>query len=136
MMETFAEIAEFAGTHFNAVHDEKFMLGLEVSTGASGRHQSVFLAEIKDDDDHRHLHLETTVGPLGSHDPLKILRVNLMLRVGYLAVGDLEGVPFLKLCKNIGYRYVSGDLVLESVQQMAELGDEIEQTLTHGGDWF
>jgi len=135
-METFAEIAEFTRAHFNAVLDEKFMLGLEIPTGKGGRHQSVFLAEIKDDNDRRYLHLESTVGPLGQHDPLKILRVNLMLRVGYLAVGDLEGVPFLKLCKNIGYRYVSQELVLESVQQIAELGDEMEQTLTHGGDWF
>ena len=135
-MKTFAEIAEFARSHFDAVHDEKFMLGLEIPTGKDGRRQSVFLAEVKDGDDRRYLHLETTVGPLGQHDPLKILRVNLMLRVGYLAVGDLEGMPFLKLCKNIGYRYVDGDLVLESVQQLAELGDEMEQTLTHGGDWF
>jgi len=135
-MDTFAEIAEFARAHFNAVHDEKFVLGLEIPTGRDGRHQSIFLAEVKDDNDHRYLHLETTVGPLGQHDPLKILRINLMLRVGYLAVGDLEGVPFLKLCQNIGYRYVNGNLLLETVKKLAELGDEMEQTLTHGGDWF
>lgn len=135
-METFAEISEFASTHFNAVHEEKFVLGLEIPTGRGGRHQSVFLAEIKDDDDRRYLHLETTVGPLGQHDPLKILRVNLMLRVGYLAVGDLEGVPFLKLCENIAYRYVNEELLLDTVRELTELGDEMEQTLTHGGDWF
>jgi len=135
-METFSEIAEFARRHFNAVHDEKFVLGLEIPTGREGRHQSVFLAEIKDDNDRRYLHLETTVGPLGQHDPLKVLRINLMLRVGYLAVGDLESVPFLKLCENIDYRYLGQELLLETVRQIAELGDEMEQTLTHGGDWF
>ncbi|HKL52763.1 MAG TPA: hypothetical protein VJ902_02310 [Wenzhouxiangellaceae bacterium] len=135
-METFSEIAEFARQHFNAVHDEKFVLGLEIPTGRAGRHQSVFLAEIKDDNDRRYLHLETTVGPLGQHDPLKVLRINLMLRVGYLAVGDLESVPFLKLCENISYRYLGQELLLETVRQLAELGDEMEQTLTHGGDWF
>lgn len=135
-METFSEIAEFAREHFNAVHDEKFVLGLEIPTGRDSRHQSVFLAEVKDDNDRRYLHLETTVGPLGQHDPLKVLRINLMLRVGYLAVGDLEGVPFLKLCENIDYRYLGQELLLETVRQLAELGDEMEQTLTHGGDWF
>lgn len=135
-METFSEIAEFAREHFNAVHDEKFVLGLEIPTGREGRHQSVFLAEVKDDNDRRYLHLETTVGPLGQHDPLKVLRINLMLRVGYLAVGNLEGVPFLKLCQNIDYRYLGQELLLETVRQLAELGDEMEQTLTHGGDWF
>ena len=135
-METFSEIAEFAREHFNAVHDEKFVLGLEIPTGREGRHQSVFLAEVKDDNDRRYLHLETTVGPLGQHDPLKVLRINLMLRVGYLAVGDLESVPFLKLCQNIDYRYLGQELLLETVRELAELGDEMEQTLTHGGDWF
>lgn len=135
-METFSEIAEFVREHFNAVHDEKFVLGLEIPTGREGRHQSVFLAEIKDDNDRRYLHLETTLGPLGQHDPLKVLRINLMLRVGYLAVGDLESVPFLKLCENIDYRYLGQELLLETVRQLAELGDEMEQTLTHGGDWF
>ena len=135
-METFSEIAEFAREHFNAVHDEKFVLGLEIPTGREGRHQSVFLAEVKDDNDRRYLHLETTLGPLGQHDPLKVLRINLMLRVGYLAVGDLESVPFLKLCQNIDYRYLGQELLLETVRQMAEMGDEMEQTLTHGGDWF
>lgn len=135
-METFSEIAEFAREHFNAVHDEKFVLGLEIPTGREGRHQSVFLAEIKDDNDRRYLHLETTLGPLGQHDPLKVLRINLMLRVGYLAVGDLESVPFLKLCENIDYRYLGPELLLETVRQLAEMGDEMEQTLTHGGDWF
>ncbi|MBL39116.1 MAG: hypothetical protein CMP07_11980 [Xanthomonadales bacterium] len=135
-METFSEIAEFAREHFNAVHDEKFVLGLEIPTGREGRHQSVFLAEVKDDNDRRYLHLETTLGPLGQHDPLKVLRINLMLRVGYLAVGDLESVPFLKLCQNIDYRYLGQELLLETVRQLAEMGDEMEQTLTHGGDWF
>ena len=134
-METFSEIAEFAREHFNAVHDEKFVLGLEIPTGREGRHQSVFLAEVKDDNDRRYLHLETTLGPLGQHDPLKVLRINLMLRVGYLAVGDLESVPFLKLCQNIDYRYLGQELLLETVRQLAEMGDEMEQTLTHGGDW-
>ena len=57
-------------------------------------------------------------------------------RVGYLAVGDLESVPFLKLCQNIDYRYLGQELLLETVRQLAEMGDEMEQTLTHGGDWF
>lgn len=135
-METFSEIAQFAREHFNAVHDEKFVLGLEIPTGREGRHQSVFLAEVKDDNDRRYLHLETTLGPLGQHDPLKVLRINLMLRVGYLAVGDLESVPFLKLCQNIDYRYLGQELLLETVRQLAELGDDMEKTLTHGGDWF
>jgi len=135
-METFARIARVAGQHFNAVHQEKFLLGLEIPIGKNGRRQSVFLAEVKDADDRRILHLESTVGPLAQHDPIKVLRINLMLRVGYLAVGDLESVPFLKLCENIGYRHLSEELLIETISHLARLGDEMEQTLTHRGDWF
>lgn len=135
-MDTFAEIAALARSNFNAVHEEKFVLGLEIPVDDGGRRQSVFLAEIKDDEDHRYLRLETTVGPLGQHDPVKVLRINLMLRTGYLAIGDLESVPFLKLCNNLPYRYLGEAQLLEAIGKMARLGDEIEKTLTHGGDWF
>lgn len=135
-MDTFAEIAEFARSRFNAVHEEKFVIGLEIPVGHGGRRQSVFLAEIKDANDRRYVRLETTVGPLGQQDPVKVLRINLMLRNGYLAVGDLESVPFLKLCDNLPYRHLTEEQLVDAVVRVAELGDEIEQTLTHGGDWF
>ncbi len=135
-MDTFARIAELASQHFKTVHEEKFMVGLEIPTGKHNRHQSVFLAELKDDDDHRYIRIETTVAPLANHDPVKALRINLMLRVGYLAVGDLESVPFLKLCANMAYRDMSEPALVQTIRRIAELGDEIEQALTHGGDWF
>jgi len=134
-MHTFAEIAERAAARFEVVHEDKFVLGMEIPADG-GRHQSVFLAEVKDANDRRYLHFETTVGPLGSHDPVKVLRVNLMLRTGYLAIGDLESVPFLKLCDNIAYRHLDEEMLIDTIQRMAQLGDEIERTLTHGGDWF
>lgn len=135
-MDSFARIAEIAGQHYATVHSEKFMVGLEIPTGEKGRHQSVFLAELKDDEDHRYIRIETTVGPLANHDPVKALRINLMLRVGYLAVGDLESVPFLKLCENLAYRDLSEPALLDTIRRIAELGDQIEEALTHGPDWF
>jgi hypothetical protein len=75
-MDTFSELAEHVEARFNVVHREKFMLGIELPTGGS-RRQSVFLAELKDSDDRRILRLETAVSPLGHHDPVKVLRVNL-----------------------------------------------------------
>jgi hypothetical protein len=135
-MDTFARIAELAGDRFKTAHEEKFLVGLEIPTGDRGRHQSVFLAEIRDDSDRRYLRIETTVAPLAQHDPVKALRINLMLRVGYLAVGDLESVPFLKLCENMAYRELSESSLIDTIRRVAELGDEIEQALMHGGDWF
>lgn len=133
-METFSGIAEFVEQRFNVVHREKFVLGVEIVLDG-GRHQGVFLAEIKDDDDRRYLRLETTVGPLAKHDPVKVLRINETLRCGYLAVGDLESVPFVKLCENIAYRYLNDEMLEDTIQRIGRLGDEIEKMLVQG-DWF
>ena len=135
-MDTFAAIEEYAKQHFAVVHEEPFMLGLEVPVGDSGRRQSVFLAELKSQDGKRFLRVETTVAPLADHDSEKCLRVNLMLRTGYLAVGDMEGVAFLKLCENMVYNNLNVDALDYMVHHVAELGDKIEVTLNKGGDWF
>ncbi len=134
-MDTFSELAEHVERRFNVVHREKFMLGIELPTEGS-RRQSVFLAELKDSDDRRILRVETAVSPLGHHDPVKVLRVNLMLRGGYLAVGDLEGVPFLKLCDNLDFRYLSIEALDDRLQRLGRLGDDIEDMLTDGHDYF
>ncbi|TVQ36814.1 MAG: hypothetical protein EA370_07615 [Wenzhouxiangella sp.] len=135
-MDTFAAIEEHVKSRYDVVHDEPFMLGLEVPVGESGRRQSVFLAELKNPDGKRFLRVETTVAPLASHDPEKCLRVNLMLRTGYLAVGDMEGMAFLKLCENMLYGNLTVDALDYIVHHVAELGDKIEITLNKGGDWF
>jgi len=134
-VDTFSHISQAAEKHFKIVHRDKFVLGVELDTGGN-RHQTVFLAELIDDDDRRYLRLETAVAPLGNHDPIKLLRINLTLRVGYLAVGDLESVAFLKLCKNNAYRYLTEQMLIDDIRQVAKLGDQIEQMLMQGGDWF
>ncbi len=135
-MDTFAAIEEHVKANFDVVHEEPFMLGLEVPVGDSGRRQSVFLAELKSPDGKRFLRVETTVAPLSDHDAEKCLRVNLMLRTGYLAVGDMEGMAFLKLCENLIYNNLTVETMDYMIRHVAELGDNIEMTLNKGGDWF
>jgi len=135
-METFAAIEEFVRDHWDIVHKEPFMLGLEIPVSDSGRRQSVFLAELKNQDGRRFLRIETPVAPLAEHSSEKCLRVNLMLRTGYLAVGDLEGVPFIKLCENMLYSPVLSEQLDYMIDHIADLGDKIEVTLNKGGDWF
>ncbi|MDT8409513.1 MAG: hypothetical protein RQ741_07930 [Wenzhouxiangellaceae bacterium] len=135
-MLTFSEIRSYVEQNYDVVFDEKFVLGLELPAGDSERRQGIFLAEIKSPDDRRFLRLETTVAPLADHDPVKVLRVNLMLRIGYLAVGDMEGIPFLKLCHNLTYRNLDADLLDYYIRHFASLGDGMEETLTHGKDYF
>lgn len=135
-MTTFAEIREHVKSRHELVHDEPFVIGLDIPLPGSDRRQSVFLAELKESDSHRFLRVETTIAPLADHDPEKCLRVNLMLRTGYLAVGDLEGVAFLKLCENIDYTSITPEVIDYVINRITSQGDGMEQTLTKGGDWF
>ncbi|GAB4179913.1 MAG: hypothetical protein Kow0020_16010 [Wenzhouxiangellaceae bacterium] len=134
-MESFTSVVKAVERQFRIVHRDKFVVAVELEP-QPGRHQTVYLAEICDDDDRRYLRLETPVAPLGDHDPVKLLRVNLILRTGYLALGDLEGVPFIKLCANHAYRHLGEELLRDEIVRIARLGDEIETMLTGGGDWF
>ncbi|TVS10849.1 MAG: hypothetical protein EA419_09660 [Wenzhouxiangella sp.] len=135
-MQTFAEIEEYIREHYKVVHAEPFMLAVDVKVGEEGRSQDIFLAELKNSDDRRVLRLETNVAPLGEYDAEKCLRVNLMLRVGYLAVGDLDGMPFIKLCHNLTYDLLNPSSLGYFINHLALLGDSIEDTLTGGEDLF
>ena len=135
-MQTFAEIENYLRSHYNVVHSEPFLLAVDVQVGDAGRRQDIFLAELKNSDERRVLRLETNIAPLGEHDAEKCLRVNLMLRVGYLAVGDMDGVPFIKLCHNLTYDLLSETSLRYVINHLALLGDSIEDTLTGGKDLF
>lgn len=132
-METFRAIREHVKAHYNVVHDEPFVLGIEVEL-ANHRRQSVFLAELEDRDGHRFLRFESPIGPLGDLDPEKCLRVNLLLRIGYLAVGDMESTPYIKLCENMDYRTLDTAELDFIVGRIAPLADQLEQQLGQGLD--
>ena len=132
-METFSEIRQHVVEKFEVVHDEPFVTGLELSL-EGGRQQSVFLAEIEDRNGKRFLRIESTIAALGDLNPEKCLRINLHMRIGYLAVGDMEGIPFIKLCHNLDYRTLDTTELDFIIQRMALLADQMEQELGEGED--
>jgi len=132
-MKTFTEIREHVLAHHELVIDEPFLLGLEVPMD-DDRRQSMFLAELKASDGRRFLRVETPVVPLDDFDAEKCLRINLMQRVGYLAVGDLDGTPYVKLCENMPYASLDGEELEYVIRTMAPFADRIERALEPGGD--
>ena len=96
-METFAEVRKHMAERFELTTDEPFIVSFEYPIPDSERRQGIFLAEIQSSDGRRVLRVETPVAPLDDLDAEKCLRINLTLRVGYLAVGDLDGVPYIKM---------------------------------------
>ena len=133
-MDTFAEVRNHILNAFEPGIDEPFIVGFDFPVGNDGRKQSVFLAELKTNDGRRVLRVETPVVPLSDVGAEKCLRLNLTLRVGYLAVGDLDGVPFIKLCENLPYAFLEDQELDYTVAHIAELADQIEQMLHSGND--
>ena len=133
-MKTFAEIRNHVMSHHSLIIDEPFLLGIECPTDENNRKQSMFLAEIKTSDGRRFLRVETPIVPLSDFDAEKCLRINLMQRVGYLAVGDLEGTPYIKLCENMRYSTLDDNELEYVINTMAPFADRIEMALEPDGD--
>ncbi len=133
-METFAEVRHHILETYDPRIDEPFIVSFEYRFEASGRRQSMFLAELKTDDGRRVLRVETPIAPLSDLPAEKCLRLNLTLRVGYLAVGDLDGVPYIKMCENLPYAFLGEQELDYVIQKIAGSADQMEQFLKSGDD--
>jgi hypothetical protein len=134
-METFSEIRNHMLGLYELQIDEPFIVSFEFPIDDSKRRQSMFLAELKTNDGRRVLRVETPVAPLADLDAEKCLRINLMQRVGYLAVGDLDGVPYIKMCENLPYAFVGEQELDYVIRRVALAADQMEQFLEPGGDF-
>lgn len=133
-METFAEVRKHMAERHELMTDEPFIVSFEYPIPDSERRQSIFLAEIQSSDGRRVLRVETPVAPLEDLDAEKCLRINLTLRVGYLAVGDLDGVPYIKMCENLPYAFVGEQELDYVIRRVALAADRMEQFLEPGED--
>lgn len=133
-MDTFAEVRNHVMERHPLGIDEPFIISFDFPVGDNGRRQGVFLAELKTNDGRRVLRVETPVVPLSNVGAEKCLRINLTLRVGYLAVGDLDGVPYIKLCENLPYAFLEDQELDYAIAHIARLADQIEQMLEPAGD--
>jgi hypothetical protein len=133
-METFSEIRNHMLGLYELKIDEPFIVSFEYPIDNSPRRQSIFLAELKTDHGRRVLRVETPVAPLSDLDAEKCLRINLTQRVGYLAVGDLDGVPYIKMCENLPYAFVGEQELDYVIRRVALAADRMEQFLEPGED--
>lgn len=133
-METFAEVRKHVMDNHQLFIDEPFQLGFECAMEESDRTQGIFLAELKASDNRRYLRVETLICPLEDFDAEKCLRINLILRVGYLAVGDLEGVAYVKMCANLAYASLDADELEYVISHIAPMADRMEQALESHAD--
>ena len=133
-METFSEVRKHIMDSYELKIDEPFIISFEFPMDEAGRLQSMFLAELNSSDGRRVLRVETPVAPLADLDAEKCLRINLMQRVGYLAVGDLDGVPYIKMCENLPYAFLVDQELDYVIHHVARTADQMEQSLEPGKD--
>jgi hypothetical protein len=133
-METFAEVRQHVIENHKLFIDEPFQIAFECPIEGSDRKQSIFLAELKSSDNRRYIRVETLICPLEDFDAEKCLRINLIQRVGYLAVGDLEGTAYVKMCENLAYKSLDGDELEYVINHVAPMADRMEQVLESHGD--
>ena len=107
---------------------------IELSLEKGTRHQSLFLAELDDDDGRPDLRVSTAIAPTTGMDARRALSFNWQSIVGYLAIGDLDGVPYLQLVENRPYEGLDASEVDRLILEIGGLGDRMERMMSAGGD--
>jgi hypothetical protein len=133
-MQNFEQIrSAIQGQHKITARDP-YMICVELSLEKGTRHQSIFLAEIEDDDGRKFLRVSTVVAPMTGLDARRMLSYNWESRVGYMAVGELDSVPYLQLCENRPYDTLTAAEVDRLILEIGGTGDHLERSLSAGGD--
>ena len=134
-MQNFEQVrSHVTAAGYRITVQEPYVLCVELSLDQGSRHQSIFLAELHDDDGRCYLRASTAVAPTDALDAARALAFNWESRVGYLAIGDLDGVPYLQLCENRPYDCLNPAEVDRLVLEIGGLGDRMERMLSSGGD--
>jgi hypothetical protein len=133
-MQSFEQIRGHVASEFRVTMQEPYVVCVELSLDQGRRHQSIFLSELQDDDGRNYLRASTVVAPITGVDARRALRFNWDNRVGYLAIRDLDGVPYLQLCENRPYDTLTPAELARLVLEIGGMGDQLERALSADGD--
>jgi hypothetical protein len=132
-MNSFEDVRAHLGAQYTLHDSDPYLISLDLAVG-EGRRQSLFLAELEGHNERRYLRISSPIAPLGKLSPAKCLRFNWEQRVGYLALSDLDGVPYLQLCENRPYGGLSERELDSTLVELGTLADSLEHLLRDGGD--
>lgn len=134
-MDNFEQIrSHLLASGYKLTLQEPFVLCVELSLAQGRRHQAIFLSEMQDDDGREYLRVSTALAPITGLDARRALAFNWESRVGFLAIGELDGVPYLQLCENRPYNCLDAAEVDRLVLEIGGTGDEMERRMSAGGD--
>jgi hypothetical protein len=121
-VQSFEEVRSYLTARHALRINDPYLICFDLSLENGTRHQGVYLT------------VSTPVGPLTGMDAKRCLRFNWEQRLGYLAVSDLDGSPYLHLCENRPYALLSASELDRIVEEIGPLGDRLEQAVSAGGD--
>ncbi len=133
-MQNFEQIRSHLAGHYTVRTSEPFLVCVELSLVQGTRHQAIFLSELEDDDGRKYLRVSTAIGPTTGLDARKALAFNWESRVGYLAISELDHVPYLQLCENRPYAGLDAAELDRLVLEIGGVGDAMERAMSAGGD--
>jgi hypothetical protein len=133
-MQNFEQIRAEVASRYTVTASEPYLISLELSLDHGRRRQSIFLTEIEDDDGRKYLRLASAIAPMTGIDARRALVFNWQQRVGFLALSDLDGVPYLHLCENRPYGALSGSEIDRLILEVGGLSDRLERVFSGGGD--
>ncbi|MET0893442.1 MAG: hypothetical protein ABWY01_07740 [Pseudoxanthomonas sp.] len=134
-MQNFEQIrSHLSKSGYKVTMHEPYVACVELSLDGGNRHQAIFLSELGNDDERGYLRVSTVIAPITGVDARRALKFNWDSSVGYLAIGDLDGVPYLQLCENRPYDGLTPSEVDRMVLEIGGLGDNMERALSAEGD--
>ncbi|MBL8300566.1 MAG: hypothetical protein JNN30_19685 [Rhodanobacteraceae bacterium] len=135
-MHSFEQIRSHISAHHQLRINDPYLICFDLLLDSGTRHQGMYLSELDHEDGRKFLRISTPIGPLTGMDAKRCLRFNWEQRVGYLAVSDLDGSPYLQLCENRPYENLVVEEIDRLIAEMGPLGDRMEQAISAGGDAF
>ena len=133
-MQNFEQISNHVQGHYKITARDSYLVCVELSLEQGQRHQSIFLSELDGEDERKYLRVSTAVAPVTGLDARRMLAFNWHRRVGHLAIGELDSVPYLQLCENRPYDTLTPAEIDRMILEIGGLGDNLERILSAGGD--
>lgn len=134
-MHTFKSIRQhLVDAGFTVVLQDEGVASIELSLEQGSRHQTIFLSELHDEDGRPYLRVSSAVAPANGVDASRALKFNWQSRVGYLAVGEMGGDPYLQLCENRPFESLDGAEVHRLVLDIGGTSDRMERALSGARD--
>lgn len=134
-MQSFEQIRSYLSSKHTLKTNDPYLVSFDLKLGVD-RHQGIYFTELEAEGGQAVVRISTPLGPLVGIDATRCLRFNWEQRLGYLAVSDLDGSPYLHLCENRCYALLTAEELDRLVSELGALGDQLEHAISNGGDLF